>query len=635
MPDKLSRARHTRKPEPVEDAPRTARSEEGDGAWDPDSTAAIPVVGRHGGVDRTRAAQPAAKRARHAGKDRTREEAPRFQDAPEPEPELEPASIAVQTDGDAPEPERGSDIGSSAALISVCTIVSRITGFIRTWAMAFALGASLLSSSYQVANNLPNMLYELVVGGMLVTAFLPVYVSVKKRLGRDGGNEYASNLLTIVVIFLGVLSLLCMAFPGVAIYTQSFFSDQGDMGQATFFFQFFAIQIVFYGASAVVSGLLNANHDYLWSSIAPVANNLIVIATFIAYAIVAPNQPELALYIIAIGNPLGVFVQMAIQIPALARNGIRLRPRINLHDPALRETIGIGLPAVGVMVTSCIAVSVQNAASLVFTDAGPSVLLYARLWFTLPYSFLVVPITTTMFTELSEMRAEGDVEGVKQGIVSGTNQILFFTVPFALYLIVFAYPLVSLLHVGAFTMDSVALIAGYLGVLAFALPFYGVNTYLQKTFSSLRKMGAFALVNLIAMIVQVAITVGGAALADQGVPIGSIAAGEVAFNAFADVCLFVYLRRHLGSFGLGSTARAFAAALVLGVLGAAAGYGVLWALESFVSPLSGSLIQSFAYIVAGGVVSLLVTYGLALKLRVPESAMLSGIIGKVAGKLKR
>ena len=111
--------------------------------------------------------------------------------------------------------------------------------------------------------------------------------------------------------------------------------------------------------------------------------------------------------------------------------------------------------------------------------------------------------------------------------------------------------------------------------------------------------------------------------------------GEVAFNAFADVCLFVYLRRHLGSFGLGSTARAFAAALVLGVLGAAAGYGVLWALESFVSPLSGSLIQSFAYIVAGGVVSLLVTYGLALKLRVPESAMLSGIIGKVAGKLKR
>lgn len=597
MPDKLNRARHNRKHKPVDTEPLHAK---------------------HAGKDRTIIDRPAAN-----GKN------------PAITSDQDVSGSAQPFDDDPPEANQDSDIGASAALISICTIVSRITGFIRTWAMAFALGASLLSSSYQVANNLPNMLYELVVGGMLVTAFLPVYVSIKKKLGREGGNEYASNLLTIVVVFLGALSILCMAFPGVAIYTQSFFSDQGDMNQATFFFQFFAIQIVFYGASAVVSGLLNANHDYLWSSIAPVANNVIVIATFILYAIIAPSQPDLALYIIAIGNPLGVFVQMAIQIPALARNGIRLRPRIDLHDPALRETIGIGLPAVGVMVTSTIAVSVQNAASLVFSDAGPSVLLYARLWFTLPYSFLVVPITTTMFTELSEMRAEGNIEGVKRGIVSGTNQILFFTVPFALYLIVFAYPLVSLLHVGAFTMDSVELIAGYLSILAFALPFYGVNTYLQKTFSSLRKMGVFAFVNLIAMAVQVAITVGGAALASQGMPIGSIAVGEVTFNAFADICLFVYLHRHLGPFGLGSTARALAQAIALGFLGAAAGYGVLWALESLVSPLSGSIVQSFAYIVAGGAVSLAVTYGLALKFNVPESALLANLVSKAASRLKR
>ena len=70
----------------------------------------------------------------------------------------------------------------------------------RTWAMAFALGSTMLASSYQVANNLPNMLYELVVGGMLVTAFLPVYVSVKDRLGVKGGNEYASNLLSLTFI---------------------------------------------------------------------------------------------------------------------------------------------------------------------------------------------------------------------------------------------------------------------------------------------------------------------------------------------------------------------------------------------------------------------------------------------------
>jgi len=82
-----------------------------------------------------------------------------------------------------------ANVGSSAALISFFVIISRITGFMRTWAMAFALGSTMLASSYQVANNLPNMLYELVVGGMLVTAFLPVYVSVKDRIGGKGRQE--------------------------------------------------------------------------------------------------------------------------------------------------------------------------------------------------------------------------------------------------------------------------------------------------------------------------------------------------------------------------------------------------------------------------------------------------------------
>ena len=140
-----------------------------------------------------------------------------------------------------------------------------------------------------------------------------------------------------MVLFLGVVSALCMAFPSVAIYTQSFYSDQNEMAQSVFFFQFFAIQIVMYGATAIVSGLLNANRDYLWSSIAPVANNVIVIATFVLYAVVAPQNQELALYIIAFGNPLGVFVQLAIQLPALKKNGIRVRPRIDLRDPALRR----------------------------------------------------------------------------------------------------------------------------------------------------------------------------------------------------------------------------------------------------------------------------------------------------------
>ena len=160
---------------------------------DPGATGLIPVVGAHAGLDRT---IPSA----------VMEQAIRQQEVLAVEEAAAPGALAAETavpDADA----RAESVGASAALISICVIASRITGFARTWAMAFALGSTFVSSSYQVANNLPNMLYELVMGGMLITAFLPVYLSVKKQLGRERGNEYASNLLTIVAR--GSIGALC------------------------------------------------------------------------------------------------------------------------------------------------------------------------------------------------------------------------------------------------------------------------------------------------------------------------------------------------------------------------------------------------------------------------------------------
>lgn len=588
----------------------------------PGETSQIPIVSKHAGVDKTR--EPLSQRPNPTA-DAAASETPTTPST------AQPASSPV--------PARAKSVGASAALMSVCVLFSRITGFLRTWAMAFALGSSFLSSSYQVANNLPNMLYELVMGGMLVTAFLPVYVSVKKKSGDAAGNEYASNLLTIVTLFLGALSLLCMLFPSFVIYTQTFYSDQSETTQATFFFQFFAIQLVFYGASSIVSGLLNANRDYLWSSIAPVANNVIVIVTFLAYAFVAPLDQELALYIIAIGNPLGVFVQMAIQLPALKRNGIRLRPHADLHDPALRETLGIGGPTFLVMIISFATVSVMNAASYCFAVDGPSVLAYARLWYTLPYSFLAIPITTAMFTELSEMKADGDMGGVVNAISSGCAQIMFLLVPFALYLIVFSVPLVTLYHVGAFTMENISSIASYLAVLALALPFYGISSYLQKVFSSLRKMGVFAALNFLAGAVQIALTALAAWTTTNGsanpTTIESIALASAAFYLVGDGALLIYLRVHLGHIGSRRIFKATFSGLALGGIGALVGWGVLTALQTFAGALTGSLVQAFVYVAIGGIASLVVTFGLAAKLHIEEASFITGLVGKVARKLRR
>ena len=530
-----------------------------------------------------------------------------------------------------------ASVGKSAALISVLVIVSRITGFMRTWAMAFALGSTMLASSYQVANNLPNMLYELVMGGMLVTAFLPVYVSVKDRLGAQKGNLYASNLLSITIIALGVVALVCTFFAPLFVFTQSFMSDQQTMDDAVFFFRFFSIQLVFYGVSTIVSGLLNASRSYGWSSAAPIFNNLIVTVTFVAYAFVAPHDPELAKVIIAVGNPLGVFLQMAVQIPALRSCGIKITFRIDLKDPALKETLSIGVPALLVTAAGLVIVSVQTAAAYACLDNGPSIIAYARLWFTLPYAFLTVPITTALFTEIATMHARGNMTGLKHAMSSGINQILYFMVPFAMYLVVFSIPLVTLYHIGAFSTENILQIAGYLCALAVSLPFYAVSTLFQKAFSTLRKMRQFAgfVVGSGAVQIVFIMLVGSQyGLVNWGINI--VALSETVYYVLLDLLCMIYLRSHLGALGISGMVKSLVSSLLLGLVGAAAGAGVLALLNATVLPYdTGSLINAFICIILGGITSVVLTYGVSIKLHIPESAFLTSLVGKVLSKVGR
>ncbi len=542
----------------------------------------------------------------------------------------QPASTA------SPETESESDrqarVGRSQLLISVCVAISRITGFIRTWAMGLAMGTTLLSSSYQVACNLPNQLYELVMGGMLVTAFLPVYVSLRKREGEERANQYASTLMGIVLVFLGVVALLATLFAPQVVWTQMFFSSSGDRELVVYFFRFFAVQLLFYGVSAVAGGLLNSRSDYFWSSAAPIANNIVVIFAMFVYYFVSADNPDFAKLVLAVGTPLGVFVQMAMQVPALAKNGVHLRPwRINLHDPALRETLALGIPTIVVTLCSFATVSVQNAAAMAVSDAGSSVLYYARQWFTLPYAFLAVPVTTTLFTELAGMVADRDDAAVRRTIVSGTQQNFFSMVPFMLYLIVFAVPLVSLFRAGSFDWTSVSLVSGYLAVMALSLPFYACFLFMQKVFSALRAMKQYAVCNLVVSVVQVVLTIVLCLGAGSwgGFGLAGVAVAQIAFFVLGTVWCYAYLSKRLGGIGLGTLVGSFMSSLLVGAAGAAVGAVLLWALQAFVMPIeAGGIPWALACIVVGGLASLVVTYGLGVVLHVPGSAFIGRIVAR-------
>ena len=516
-----------------------------------------------------------------------------------------------------------STVGRSAGLMTALTIVSRVTGFIRTWAMAAAIGMSLLSSSYQVANNLPNMLYELVMGGMLVTAFLPVYMGVRREQGREASNEYVGNLLGILLLLLGGISVLGTVFAPGFIWTQSFLSGGGSsMDTAAFMFRFFAIQILFYGLGSVFSGVLNAHRDYFWSTFAPVLNNVIVIASFMGFAPVSAQFGEQAGIIsIAAGTTLGVFVQMACQIPALGKHGVHPHIHIDFKDPALRQTITLGIPTLLATVCMFVSTSITNAAALVVQpETGPSVIAYARLWYTLPYALIAASLSTALYTELSHDAQEKDYDSVRMGISRGVAQMLFFLIPFALYLIVFARPLNMIYCAGKFDESGVKLVSEFLVYLALSLPLYGVVVLMQKSFSALLDMKPYSRYCLYSAIGQAGSVLLFGVVLGFGMP--AIALSYVVDYVILVGCSLWWLRRRLRGLQVKSILHGGFFGLLLGGLGAAAGAGVMWALEHFVGALGGSILITLGYVCVAGVVSLAVTFGLAVVLKMPEVSAL-------------
>lgn len=541
-----------------------------------------------------------------------------------------PLSPADEVVGDAQaEPsgeEKAAQVGRNTALMSVLVIISRLTGFFRTWGQAYALGVTVTASCYSVANNLPNQLYELVVGGMLVTAFLPVYLSVKKRLGTKGASEYTSNLISLVVLIMGAVAILGFAFAAQVVWTQSFSaSSDFDSNLATYFFRFFVIEVVLYSLDSIFSGVLNAERDYFWSSAAPIFNNFVTTASFFAYAFLVPSNPRLALLVLAIGNPLGVAIQAGMQIPSLRKHGVHIRWHVDVHDPAIKETLSIGIPSLVVMVCSFVTVSVMTSSALSVTAAGASVSYYARLWYTLPYAILAVPITTAMFTELSDDVARGDMESYRHGVSAGTSQIIFLMIPFMMYLIAFSRPLITLLAAGKFTGDQIGLTATYLATLSVSLPVYGVCMYLQKVCSSLRKMGVYAVANVVAAGVQVVVCM----TLTQRTGLWMVAFSSFLYFAAVDVVTFAMLRGELGHVGLRSIIGAGVRSTVYGLAGTAVGMLIVGLTPLGDYAVTNSVGRALIYIVVGGVPAVAVTFGLALATKAPEMGVVRRLLNRV------
>jgi putative peptidoglycan lipid II flippase len=530
-------------------------------------------------------------------------------------------------------------VARSTALMSLSTAASRVTGFVRTWAMAVALGVSFAStggipiaSSYNLANNIPNMIYELLAGGVLSSMFIPIFMERLVRDGRDEAYRAANTLYSIVLVVLGSVALLGTLLPQPFVFTQTFTVSPENARLAIHFFRFFAVQIVFYGFCAVTTGVLNSQRRFFAPAIAPLVNNVVVIVALLGFYLpLRESRPDLAIVALGVGTTLGVVALLVTQMPTLASLGFRFRWRWDLADPTLRRLLRKSMPILGYVVVNLVAVSFRNAfATSAFRD-GSAVLMYAWMWYQLPYGVLAVAYMTALLPELSELAIHEDWGAFKTTFSKGLRMMSVLVLPMAVMLAVLSVPLVKLYRVGAFPAEAVPLVAGVLATWALGLLSFALYMLTLRAFYAQQDSLTPMITNTALVFVRVGLYWALTSVTAWGTwRLLGIPAADAVFYTLDAAVLLLILRRRRGAFD----GRRVLSTLARVAVASAVGGAVAWAVTSLTPALTASSLGFLAQLAVGGSLGLGATYGLAHLMGVEEVHDGTALLRRMAGRLR-
>jgi putative peptidoglycan lipid II flippase len=513
-----------------------------------------------------------------------------------------------------------------AALMTVGTALSRLTGFLRLTAMTATLGVTVssLGSIYTVANLTPNIVYELILGGILTSVFVPVFVDRMATRGRDDARDVANRVMTLVLVVLVAVAALGALFAEQIIRLYLVSSDapgrEADIQLGVFFLRWFMPQIVFYGVGAVAIGLLQAHRRFAAPMFAPILNNLVVIGTFIAYAIVRGDRPPRVVGIttaeqtvLAVGTTLGVVAMTAALWPSLRSLGYRLGLRFDWRHEAVRHLVRLAAWVALYVAANQVAYVVIIVLNNRF-EAGPQIYTTAFTVFLLPHAIFAVSIFTALLPSMSERWSTGHPDDVRALVSRGLRDTAVVTLPAAVGLLVLAEPISRLLfeHGEAVARDSVA-IARTLQGFAAGLLFFSTFQLLTRTFYAMQDTRTPALVNVVAAIANVTAAFVYIGPLDLGLR-GMALAHATSYAVGAGVLLFL-LRRRLGRIDGSRIARTTAKAAIAAVASAVAAFAVI---ETWDVPRGSNVSVLAAQVAAAVVVGVLVFSISALILRVGE-----------------
>ncbi len=514
-------------------------------------------------------------------------------------------------------PRRG--LGTATAYVAAGTLVSRITGLLRILVAIYALGYSTLSDSFNLANNTPNIVHDLVLGGVLTATFVPVFVSRLATRSEQEAVESISAVLTLAAcLLLTATVVFFLASPLIIdLYTTGSHGPGivAERQVATYLLRLFSPQLLAYGAISLMTAVLNTARRFSAPAFTPILNNIVAIVILLAFvaaghthSLAAVQHDHRLLLLLGIGTTLGVVIQAAALVPSLLSCGLRIRPRWRPSDSAVREIVKLAGWTFGFVIANQLAVFVVSAIAVNIGTASLTAYTYASIFFQLPFGIVAVSVMTTMAPVLASRFTRGDTAGFAEQFGLGLRRTMAGVIPAVVGYLLLAQPAISLISFGAGSahhLSGAHLTATMLEILALGLP--GFCTYLLAilAFQAMRDTRTPFFLYLLENGLNILLAFGfRSALGAKGLALSL----TVAYTLSAVAALIVLRNRigGLGGFSVGryvsrtvlcSLIMAFVVALVLAGVGSGHGLGLL--VRVFASVLAGIIAYALSAGLAG------------------------------------
>ncbi|MEU6481336.1 murein biosynthesis integral membrane protein MurJ [Streptomyces sp. NPDC047017] len=562
--------------------------------------------------------------------------------APAATMEAAPAPVAAPA-------KKGGKAGNllkSSAVMAAGTLVSRLTGFIRSAMIVSALGVGVLGDTFQVAYQLPTMIYILTVGGGLNSVFVPQLVRTMKE-DEDGGEAYANRLLTLVMVALGALTVLAVVAAPLLIrlLSPSVAADPAADQVGITFVRYFVPTIFFMGIHVVMGQVLNARGKFgamMWT---PVLNNIVIIVTLSTFIWVygtaahsgmkVANIPADGQRLLGVGILLGLVVQALAMLPYLRETGFRLRPRFDWRGHGLGKAATLAKWTVlFVLANQAGAIIVTRLSTAAGKDSpadgtGFAAYANAQLIWGLPQAIITVSLMAALLPRISRSAHEGDAGAVRDDISQGLRTTAVAIVPIAFGFVSLGIPMCTLIFgssgTGEATNMGFMLMAFGLGLIPYSVQYVVLRAFYayEDTRTPFYNTVIVAAVNASASALCYFL------LPARWSVIGMSAAYGLAYAIGVGVA-WNRLRKRLGgdldgSRVLRTYARLCIASVPAALLSGAACYGIG-------RTLGQGVVGSFAALVAGGALLLGVFFVAARRMRIEE---LNSLVGMVRGRLGR